>query len=149
MKQFIFQLLVLIFLSSCGQEKGLPDTTDAKSEILEALQIQQQAWNNGNIKEFMSYYWNSDSLIFLGKSGLNRGWEKTYNNYLKAYPDSESMGKLKFEVLHYKRLNNNYCYLIGSWHLSRNDSLGDLSGHFDLLWQNMNGSWYIISDHSS
>ena len=32
---------------------------------------QQQSWNEGNIEKFMSSYWKSDSLMFIGKTAFN------------------------------------------------------------------------------
>jgi hypothetical protein len=37
--------------------------------------------------------------------------------------------------------------LIGKFHLTR--TIGDLSGHYTLVWQKIDGKWVIICDHSS
>ena len=39
---------------------------------------------NGNLEEFMSFYWKSDSLMFIGKNGIQYGWQKTLDNYKKV-----------------------------------------------------------------
>jgi hypothetical protein len=46
-----------------------------------------------------------------------------------------------------KRLSKEYYHVTGKWFLKR--SIGDLSGHFTLLFRKINNKWVIISDHSS
>ena len=115
--------------------------------IRQLLTDQTQAWNRGDIESFMKTYWESDSLMFIGKSGITYGWTNTLNNYKKNYPDTIAMGKLSFNILSVKRLSFQYFQVIGKWRLQR--SIGDLSGHFTLLLKKIIGRWVIIADHSS
>jgi ketosteroid isomerase-like protein len=131
----------------CFTLKAQQSETLAQSQIKLQMKFQEENWNMGNIEGFMQAYWKSDSLMFLGSKGPTYGWMKTYTNYLKAYPDAAAMGKLSFEVIDLNILNEEYAYMLGSWHLAReNDELG---GHFSLLWQKIGGEWKIISDHTS
>jgi hypothetical protein len=57
------------------------------------------------------------------------------------------MGKLDFNILVVKKLSAEYYYIVGKWHLQR--TIGDLSGHYDLLFRKIKGKWIIIADHSS
>ena len=116
-------------------------------QIRHSLDRQVIAWNSGNLESFMETYWKSDSLMFIGKSGITYGWQNTLNNYKKGYPDTASMGKLNFEILSIKRLSVLYFSVVGKWHLKR--SIGDVGGHFTLLFKRIGKRWYIVSDHSS
>ena len=115
--------------------------------IRQLLDDQVKAWNQGNLESFMQGYWKNDSLMFIGKSGINWGWQKTLANYKKSYPDTTAMGKLSFNIIVVKKLSPEYYYVVGKWMLKR--SIGDLSGHYNLLFRKINGSWLIIADHSS
>lgn len=115
--------------------------------IRNILKVQTAAWNNGNIEAFMKGYWQNDSLMFIGKSGVTYGWRKTRENYKKNYPDTTSMGKLDFVILEVKKLSVVHFFVVGKWHLAR--SIGDLSGHFTLLFKKIKGNWFIVADHSS
>ncbi|MGI8634058.1 MAG: DUF4440 domain-containing protein, partial [Segetibacter sp.] len=106
-----------------------------------------EGWNKGNIEEYMKGYWQSDSLIFVGKKGLTYGYKNTLENYKKSYPDRASMGKLQLDLLQIKKLSPNYYQVTGKWSLKR--TVGDLQGYFTLLFQKIMNSWVIISDHSS
>lgn len=141
MKNIIYTLLFSCFiLFANAQSKD-------ESAIRTIISAQQDAWNNGNLEAFMEGYWKSDSLMFIGKSGVTHGWQKTLENYQKSYPDTAAMGKLQFDLLEVKRLSVLYFHVVGKWHLAR--SAGDLQGHFTLVFKRIGNRWYIVSDHSS
>src|SRR5574340_558903 len=99
-----------------------------KDEMLvkKVLQTQQSAWNNGSIEKFMEGYWKSDSLMFIGKSGITYGWQKISDNYKRSYPDTASMGKLHFSILQLKALAIDAYFMVGKWHLER--AKGNIEG---------------------
>jgi len=125
---------------------ALAQAGDAVS-IRKVLDEQIKEWNKGNIEGFMQGYWRSDSLMFIGKSGINWGWQKTLDNYRKNYPDTIAMGKLSYDIILVKELSPEYYYVVGKWMLTR--SIGNLGGHYNLLFRKLNGQWLIIADHSS
>lgn len=137
-----FIILVYIFstFSSFGQSKD-------EMEVRALLDFQTQEWNKGNIPAFMETYWKSDSLMFIGKSGVTYGWQKTLDNYNKNYPDKVAMGKLNFELLQVKRLSSKHFFVVGKWHLTR--SIGDVGGIFSLLLSKVGNRWVIIADHTN
>jgi hypothetical protein len=47
------------------------------------------------------------------------------------------MGKLSSKIIEIKRPSPEYYYLVGKWMLKR--TIGDLSGHYDFLFQKING----------
>jgi hypothetical protein len=116
-------------------------------KILAILERQTAAWNSGDINQFMNGYWENDSLMFIGKSGVTYGWTNTLNNYKKGYPDTAAMGQLSFTLIQVKKLSKKYYHITGKWFLKR--SIGDVGGHYTLLFQKINGRWVIIADHSS
>ena len=137
-------LAFLLVLSSFSQEKLSATDEEAIKTI---FQITEDAWNAGDIDRFMEGYWKSDKLVFVGAAGPTYGWEATRERYLKTYPDRTAMGKLTFDILDMYRIDTKTVLLIGKFHLAR--TIGDLNGHYTLVWQKINGNWVIISDHSS
>jgi ketosteroid isomerase-like protein len=137
-----FFLLVFVGLSTLSHAQ----TGDEKT-IRDLLERQTKDWNNGDIDAFMKGYWESDSLMFVGKSGVTYGYQKTLNNYKKNYPDTTAMGKLRFQILEVRRLSTDHYFVLGKWMLTR--TIGDLSGHYTLIFRKIKGKWNIIADHSS
>jgi ketosteroid isomerase-like protein len=119
----------------------------AADEIKKIMNSQAECWSSGDIDCFMSGYWQHPDLTFIGKNGITKGWEATLKNYQKNYPEKAAMGKLTMEILSLQQLSNEYIYVIGKWDLSREE--GNLGGFFSLLWQEIDGQWLIVSDHSS
>ena len=138
----IFSFLLYLFLLNYANAQ-----TKDELAIRNILTQQTIAWNGGDIENFMQPYWHSDSLMFIGKSGITYGWQKTLENYKKSYPDAAAMGKLDFTILQAKRLSVMYFSVIGKWHLARTG--GDVGGYFTLLFKKIKNAWVIIQDHSS
>jgi ketosteroid isomerase-like protein len=140
MRNIFITLLLLLSNLVFAQSK------DEKA-IRQLLDDQNAAWNRGDIDAFMKGYWENDSLMFVGKSGVTYGYNNTLRNYKKGYPDTAAMGKLTFTEIKFNRLSKKYYFIVGKWYLKR--SIGDISGHYNLLLEKINGQWVIIVDHSS
>ncbi len=142
MRKNILLLLILFTTVASFAQPGKDE-----KEIKDLLNRQTLSWNRGNIDEFMSGYWKNDSLMFVGKSGVTYGYTNTLNNYKKNYSDSAQMGKLFFDILQVKKLSAEYYWVLGKWFLKR--SVGDIGGHYTLLFRKIAGKWMIVADHSS
>lgn len=142
-----FIIVPLFFNAVSAQNKPVRPAGGDEQTIRSLIDEQRQAWNRGDIEGFMATYWKSDSLMFIGKSGVTYGWQNTLNNYKKGYPDTAAMGKLAFDLLEIKRLSVMYFFVVGKWHLTR--SIGDVGGHFTLLFKKVKNKWVIVADHSS
>ena len=89
----IFVILITILVFSCSRTKT---NTNSCFDIYNLMQQQEDSWNYGNIDDFMNIYWKNDSLVFIGKSGVNYGWDKTIKNYKNSYQTKEHMGTLEW-----------------------------------------------------
>ncbi|HLF46689.1 MAG TPA: DUF4440 domain-containing protein [Chitinophagaceae bacterium] len=140
MKNIFFLVLLVVSITARGQSED-------EKEIKKVLATQNEAWNRGDVTAFMVGYWEDDSLMFIGSSGVTYGYKNTLANYKKRYPDTAAMGKLIFTLIEVKRLSSEYYHVTGKWNLQR--SIGDVSGHFTLVFRKIASKWLIISDHSS
>ena len=122
-------------------------TADDRQAILDLLHRQQDDWNRGDIPAFMEGYQKSDSMQFIGRDGINYGWQKTLDNYKLRYPDTVVMGKLRFEILRINPLSADAAFLTGKFHLKR--TIGDANGIFTLVLRKENGKWVVVYDHTA
>ena len=141
MKKIILTLIILL-----PSILVFSQTRD-ESEILAILDNQTKAWNNGDLDHFMVGYLKSDSLMYIGKSGVTYGYNATLDRYKKNYAGPDNMGKLRFDILHLKPLGKKNYMVVGKWSLTR--KAGDVGGHYTLIFEKQNGEWVIIADHSS
>lgn len=136
------KVIILLSIFTCQLKAQNTDIDHIKMVLAD----QANAWNTGNIDDFMLGYWQSDSLTFVGSSGLTKGWSKTLANYKKNYSTKDKMGILHFEILKLDLISSDAAYMLGRYTLTRiNDKP---TGHFTLIWKKIKGRWVIISDQT-
>jgi len=118
-----------------------------QNELRQILQMQQDAWNAGDIETFMEGYLNSDNLRFVGSGGEVRGWQSTLERYRKAYPDREAMGHLSFDLREIRMLGSRNAMIFGAYTLERQND--QPSGLFTLIAEHTKDGWRIVHDHTS
>lgn len=134
--------------------------TNDTIEIKKVMADQETAWNNGDLEGFMAGYWKSDQLKFIGKNGVTYGWQNIYDNYKKSYPNKEAMGTLTFEIVSIEALGKTDLHavganpmkkqvymVVGKWKTS--GTVKAAQGYFTLIFKKINGSWLIVTDHTS
>src|SRR5258708_20689035 len=130
-----------LFLTAAGHAQSKDELA-----IRKVMADQAEAWNRGSIDDFMKGYWQSDSLLFIGQSGITYGYTNALNNYKKNYDNADKMGKLFFTLLKINKLSPDYCFVIGKWLLKR--KVGDARGIYTLLFRKIDGHWVIVADHT-
>lgn len=145
-RRYTILLAVVMIIGSCGTTKQIPNNK-AEADIKSVMKMQEAAWSDGDVHQFMEGYWKSENLSFVGKSGINKGWETTLNNYIKGYPDKAAMGTLTFDILEMNRISNDAYHMIGRYTLVRD--IDKPTGLFTLIWKYIDGQWLIVSDHTS
>lgn len=120
-------------------------------EIRALLNAQVDAWNRGDIEDFMKGYWNSPNLAFLSSGGISRGWQMLLNRYTLNYPDRAAMGTLAFEDLEITVLAPDAAMVLGRWQLERERSgkKDTPGGVFLLVIRKFPAGWRIVADHTS
>jgi uncharacterized protein (TIGR02246 family) len=119
------------------------------SAVKQVLSDQQDAWNRGDIDNFMHGYKNSPDTTFIGKT-IAQGYQPILERYKKGFATREAMGTLDFSNLTVKMLGKNYAVVTGNFHLTRTAAGGgDTSGVFSLIFERDPDGWRIILDHST
>lgn len=138
-------ILASLFFS-CSTTKQISNQT-AEADIRSVMKMQEQAWSDGDVHQFMEGYWKSEDLSFVGRTGINKGWQTTLDNYIKGYPTKDAMGILTFDILEMNRVSNHAYHMIGRYTLVRKEDKP--TGLFTLIWKYIDGHWVIVSDHTS
>ena len=137
-------LLITLALSLCNSAFSQSKEHRAIAAVLEN---QRLAWNKADLLGYMQGYWHSDSLVFIGKRGPQYGWQKTYDNYVKSYPDKLAMGELHFNILKIEVIDKKNAFVMGKWLLKREKD--EPQGYFTLRLRKINKEWKVVYDHSS
>src|SRR6267142_4437094 len=109
-------LILLLCCSSCLNAQKSNELSERA--IRSVLDRQVVAWNAGNLDEFMEGYWKSDSVQFIG-SEIVTGWRATLERYKKDYPDKDTMGTLRFDLLQLQPVGADGYLITGRYFLTR------------------------------
>lgn len=122
---------------------------DAKTEVLAVIEMQQEAWNRGDLDAFLTGYEKSAEITFVGKS-VARGFDGLVQRYRGSYGNREKMGHLTFSELEFRPLGADSAFLLGRFQLKRSDAGGgDASGRFTVVFRRTKQGWKIVHDHTS
>jgi ketosteroid isomerase-like protein len=129
-----------------GSEQSAPKA-GAETEIRQVLGTQVEAWNRGDVDEFMKAYWKSEETAFVGAKGEVKSWSSVMERYKRNYPDRKAMGKLSFANLEVHVICADAAYAIGEFHLEREPD--NPAGMFTLNLRKFADGWKIVADHTT
>src|SRR2546423_11229788 len=109
------------------------ENADTAPEIRAVLSAQQEAWNRGDVEEFMNGYWRSEETVFVSGDEVTRGWQKVLDRYKRNYSDRAQMGTLTFSNLEITPLGNDSAVALASWKLKR--ASDEPHGRFTLIFR--------------
>lgn len=147
-------VLAVLLVAACasggeGGSGGGTDAADPAPAIERVLTEQAAAWNRGDLEAFMDGYWRSPELVFTSGGNVQRGWRTTLERYLASYGTSpETMGRLTFSDLEIHPLGDGAAWALGRWGLEY-DGGESPGGIFTLVFQEIDGRWLIVHDHTS
>jgi ketosteroid isomerase-like protein len=140
---------LLILASAAAFSSSAAGPAAEEKAIRQVLASQQDAWNRGDIKQFMDGYENSASITFLG-AALTRGYRPVLDNYIERYPTPDAMGKLTFSELEVNLIGQGHAWMLGRFQLERNAAGGGgKSGRFTLILKKTKSGWKVVHDHTS
>jgi uncharacterized protein (TIGR02246 family) len=121
-----------------------PETTAIQSMI----DMQQDAWNRGDIAAFVRPYDDTGKMIFITSEEPVRSPGVLKERYEKRYATgAKDFGKLNFSDVTIELLSDSIARVYGKWHVTQKEKTS--SGWFTLLLQKRDNEWRIIHDHSS
>jgi hypothetical protein len=122
--------------------------TAAVEQVRAALDGQVQAWNNGNLEEAMSYYWDSPEMLWVSKSGIDTGYISVLEMFRKDFSDRSTMGIYSYVPLFIEEISPEAVYYVFEWKIELNGKqlMGCISSQ---LWKKVNDNWIIRAEHAS
>ena len=146
-------LLLSAALAHPSMQAQTPDQLHTASPeelgVVKVLLAQQTAWNNGDLKSFLSGYKDSPDTLFLGSSVLH-GFAEISSDYRKNFPAKESMGTLTYSDFEVRTLTPNFATCTGKYHVDRSKKAGGSSeGLFSVVMEKTADGWKIVLDHTT
>ncbi len=136
---FLFLPLAAAIVLAAPPDSGIKQTLDQSAV----------AWNHHDIEGFMTSYEKAPTTLYVGSTGIARGWDAIRTHYRMEYPpDDAHMGTLSFSDLEVHPLSPEYAMAIGRYHLLLAGGK-TATGMFTLVMHRTAGGWRIAIDHSS
>lgn len=155
MKRILLAVLSLLFALTMATPLFAATADADASAIQQVMNLQQAAWNRGDIDGFMHGYKDAPDTTFVGSS-VRKGYHAILESYHKHYVGKQQMGKLTFSHCDVRLLPGSgggvrYAVVTGRFHLDRqaHGEVAQDDGVFSLVWENTADGWKIILDHSS
>ncbi|GGK65902.1 DUF4440 domain-containing protein [Rufibacter glacialis] len=112
------------------------------------LQGQVDAWNAGNTEQAMDFYWNSPEMLWISKTGVEKGWQPVWEMFQQDFQDRSTMGQYSYEPLHLEALGKEAALYVIQWKIEL-DGKRLMGGVSSQIWKKMDGKWVIASEHAS
>ena len=142
--------LLVGFPIQSGAQGPIP--TPLSGEVTRALQEGVEAWNAGNLPQFLNGYLDSPDLTYTSSGRVIRGFQTLQKRYQDTYgKDKQSMGRLRFDQIEVWPLGGDYALALGRWHLelAKAKTRETVEGVFSLVLRKTPQGWKILHDHTS
>ncbi len=138
-------LLVILLFGACAAAP--PADLSAAHAV---LQLQQEAWNDGDLEAFLAAgYLPGSELSFYSSSPPVSGYDAVLERYRRSYQAAgKEMGRLRFDQIESEALGANHALVRGSWRLEFSDGTTS-DGWFTLVMVHTADGWRIRHDHTS
>ena len=90
LNKILYLVLISVLITTCTSS----NINEDENAILESMKQSQEYWNSGDLDGFMHNYWKSDSLKFIGKSGVTYGWQASLDRYKIVIPTGRNRESL-------------------------------------------------------
>ena len=141
-----FTILVALAGSQLGAEGS--SHADAKKAIQSVLDQQVAAWNRRDIQGFMSGYWNSEELTYVGNTKVTSGWHTLLDRYEELLKTSGGqIGTLELQETQITVLSKESALVWGTYRVLQPGQ--DRKGLYTLVLRRFQAGWRTIYDRTS
>ena len=112
-----------------------------RQEIEELLSRSAAAWTAGDLDAFMECYADAPDTVYLSATRLVSGYSAIRAMYAERF--GQTMGSLRFKVLHIKPIETSHVLAVGCFYLDEH------TGNWSLLLRKTGRGWRISADHTS
>lgn len=142
---------LILALSACA---GAPVTRDdgrdaRRAEISAMMARSAQAWNRGDLDEFVEDYVPGEEATYVGSRGLVRGRTAIRAAYAPRFAPGAQRDSLSFELADVDPISRDVTHVIAWYVLARGDSVTARGPTSLLMRRGTDGRWRIVHDHSS
>ena len=139
----------MVIVLSCSQAAATAGSDANAEQAIRSVLVQQVgAWNRGDIKEFMSGYWNSPDLIYVGNTKVTRGWQILFDRFEELSKSSGGqLGTLELPETQISILSPDSALVWGTYRVLQPGQ--DRKGQYTLVLRRFQEGWRTVYDRTS
>ncbi len=120
----------------------------AEQVIRTELQAIATAWNAADIERHVAPY--ADSATMVGSRGLIRGRNAVRDLLLRGFwQDGKPLQQLRFDDVEVRFFGRGDVAVVTGQFILTGGGRADATGRFTTVWEERNGRWLTVHDHSS
>lgn len=127
-----------------AQEPDHPGQPQA--EVRAVLRSMQDAWNRGDLDQFLSAYWDSPELTFFSNGRRLVARATLASTLRQRY--TQGMGRITFGEPHFGLAGSDFAVIWGDWRLELENGV-TRQGVGTAVFRYIDGRWRIVHDHTS
>ena len=152
MRKATFRYIIfasLMFAVSCNSNQASTiDKDKLKAEVKSSMDGMVTAWNAHKLEEAFAHYWNSPEMLWINRTGVNKGYQSVLDGYLRDFEDRSNMGSFGYEFLHQEVFSDSVVFTTVRWSMEVKDG-STYGGVSSFVWKKKNGKWVIAAEHAS
>ena len=107
------------------------------------------AWNRGDLDAALATYWDSPSMTWVSRRGVERGFASFAAEMRSSFGGRpNAMGRYTSDVLDARNLGRGAAALVVRWQITR-DGNRLMGGVSTQIWRLVGGRWRIVLEHAS
>lgn len=118
-----------------------------EANIRAVFEFGSEAWNRGDIDQYLAVYWNSERTRWVTGGTVIRGKEAIAPAVKARFPSPDSMGTIHITRLEINILAEPHALVFGELLSTTGDITRELV--FTAHLSKIEGEWLIVSDHTS
>lgn len=129
-------------------QSAIDDPAKIRGEVMAVLNHGANAWDAGNLDDFVSDYLPDSETTFITKTGVLHGVDAIRSVYATRFAPGAQRDSLHFRSIEVDILGPSLVNTIAWYVLTRGDSITS-QGPTSLVMRRVSGRWRIVHDHSS
>lgn len=141
-----WRVLLVLWFAAMSIDAAIAAPAD---QARRGFQDQMAAWNRQDLEGALAFYWNSESMLWVNRSGVERGIA-TFAQAMRSdfAQQPQRMGQYTGDVLEARSLDSQQALLVVRWSIVL-DGQQTMGGVSTQLWKRMAAGWRIVVEHAS
>ena len=121
----------------------------AAAAVYAAITRANDFWNAHNLEGYLDSFWHSPALVVVEEGAVINGWSDFHDRSVRGFNEPEMMGRNSVTRVQIRMLTRDLALAVTHWTLAFPGSSHVVVGVDTTYIQSLNGTWKVITAHTS